>query len=413
MPLPNPSSFTNKDEYIGVCMSKQKGETREQDQKLAICFSKWERKNESNIIEKIDRFIGDQTTTAGVAVNTSGHGYPVKRKKKKKKDYKIAENGCPEGTYWCKESKKCVNESAGSPKQGDRFEDKKGKKLTVVSVGSGKIAQAGDRIEVKIDGEKHTRDIPMKRFFAPGAYKLIKEETKYVYVVKKGKEFKVPNDPKVIKKYKDKGFEIKEAYMSIDPYGKPFNQAGGNPAGQLKKRKLKGYELFSDINNKLAQKKAKEYAKKNKIKKYKIKVESPGTVSLTFNESIYGATLTSTGIQGSGQTRAVGDMNQEVMNLKKPVKFNNKTGTFSPLEDFLDMINIAEISKKQLSMLSGKVASQDKKAATYKKGQTVKHWKWGKGKIIDVGSSSFADQMLLTVKFPTGVMKRLPAHEFE
>ena len=344
MPLPNPSSSKTQDEYIGVCMSAQKGEKKEQDQKLAICFSKWRKRNESNIIDRINLLIGDETVTGDVAVKTTSCGI-VKRKKKK---YKIKENGCPEGTFWCKERKKCVN-----------------------------------------------------------------EETSYVYVIhkRKNKEMRIPNDPKVIKKYKDKGFEIKESYMQQYSMKKSMDPAHHDP--KLKKGKNKNYKMFSDKTSKLAEKQAKDYVRKNKIKKYKIKIESPGWASLTIKESIYGATLDGHGIAGSGQTRVVGDMNQEVMNQKKPVKFNNKTGTFSPIDDFLDQVNIAEISKKQIAMLSKKVSSQEKKAKSFKKGQTVKHWKWGKGKIIDIGSSSFAEQMLLTVKFPTGVMKRLPAHEFE
>ncbi len=66
-----------------------------------------------------------------------------------------------------------LNESAGSPKKGDRFIDKKGKKITIVSVGSGLITQAGDAFEVKVDGEKITRDVPMKIFFKK--FKFLKE----------------------------------------------------------------------------------------------------------------------------------------------------------------------------------------------------------------------------------------------
>ena len=73
-------------------MSAQKGEDREQDQKLAICYSKWERKNESDIVERINRLIGDETVAANIATNTSGKGYPIaKRKKRKKKEYEVKE----------------------------------------------------------------------------------------------------------------------------------------------------------------------------------------------------------------------------------------------------------------------------------------------------------------------------------
>ena len=332
MPLPNPSSSKNKDDYISLCMSKQKDEPKEQDQKLAICFSKWRKRNESNIIDRINLFIGDQTVTGNVAVNTASCGI-VKRKKKE-----IKENGCPEGTYWCKDEKKCVNEGAGTPKTGDRFKDKKGRKLTVVSVGDGIMAHAGDNIEVKFDGEKKTKDIKMKDFFAPGFYNFIREEKSYLYVVKKGKEFKIPNDPKVIKKYKDKGFEIKESYTQQWSATQSYDPAGPNPHLDLKKApegyvkgkkgKLEIYGHFPDKKKAIDFKKKMERKHKKKLKMDK---SSPGW--WTVSESIFGATVADHGIAGSGQTRAVGDYNQEVMNLKKPVRFNKLIGTFSPVED--------------------------------------------------------------------------------
>lgn len=58
MPLPKPNKYDKKEDYISDCMSAQKNEDKPQDQKLAICYSKWESKNESNglidIIDELD-----------------------------------------------------------------------------------------------------------------------------------------------------------------------------------------------------------------------------------------------------------------------------------------------------------------------------------------------------------------------
>ena len=40
-PLPHPSSGESREDFISRCMSAQSGEDKPQDQKLAICDSKW------------------------------------------------------------------------------------------------------------------------------------------------------------------------------------------------------------------------------------------------------------------------------------------------------------------------------------------------------------------------------------
>lgn len=56
MPLPNPNEYTKEDEYISACMSAQENEDKPQKQKLAICYSKWEKKNEDNsLVDMIDK----------------------------------------------------------------------------------------------------------------------------------------------------------------------------------------------------------------------------------------------------------------------------------------------------------------------------------------------------------------------
>ena len=90
--------------------------------------------------------------------------------------------------------------------------------------------------------------------------------------------------------------------------------------------------------------------KKKKKKDYKV-------------ESIYGATVDGAGIEGSGQTRAVGDAvtlpsvhnpygkgyNNEIMNLKKPVKYSNLTGHMVPAEEPIEEKIKKRIRKKRIS----------------------------------------------------------------
>lgn len=48
MPIPTPKKDESKDEFIDRCMSDNKMvEEYEQDQRFAICMSKWEEKSES------------------------------------------------------------------------------------------------------------------------------------------------------------------------------------------------------------------------------------------------------------------------------------------------------------------------------------------------------------------------------
>lgn len=61
MPLPKPKSNENENTYISRCMEAQKDEDKPQDQKLAICYSKWE---ESVSMTRIDdMFQSNETPT--------------------------------------------------------------------------------------------------------------------------------------------------------------------------------------------------------------------------------------------------------------------------------------------------------------------------------------------------------------
>jgi len=72
MPLPEPKSSEKEKEFIGRCIStiaKEKDEKgnlrwKDNDQRVAVCYSQWEKKNESVVVEKINKFL-DETTVAG------------------------------------------------------------------------------------------------------------------------------------------------------------------------------------------------------------------------------------------------------------------------------------------------------------------------------------------------------------
>lgn len=124
-----------------------------------------------DILSKINLLLNDEvsgaTTTGDVEQNTA----------KGKVD--VIGGKCPKGQMYCKRRKTCIpipntNESANSPKKGDRFLYK-GKKLTVTHVGSG---MGMDKyIDVKFDGEKHGRSINMKNFFKGNEFEYIEESS--------------------------------------------------------------------------------------------------------------------------------------------------------------------------------------------------------------------------------------------
>lgn len=75
MPLPEPKSSEKQKEFIGRCIStiaKEKDEKgnlrwKDNDQRIAVCYSQWEKKNESFIINKIDCYLDESTVVANVA----------------------------------------------------------------------------------------------------------------------------------------------------------------------------------------------------------------------------------------------------------------------------------------------------------------------------------------------------------
>ena len=75
MPLPNPKSNESEKDFIGRCISDiskekdGKGNKRwpDNEQRVAVCYSQWEKKNESPIINKIDMILNESTVVADVA----------------------------------------------------------------------------------------------------------------------------------------------------------------------------------------------------------------------------------------------------------------------------------------------------------------------------------------------------------
>jgi len=80
------------------------------------------------------------------------------------------------------------------------------------------------------------------------------------------------------------------------------------------------------------------------------------------------------------------------------------------LLDKIDMYLIESMNPKMLSMISGKVSSQEKKAGQFKKGDVVNHWKHGRGIIKNVNKNKLTT--MLSVKFKKDE-KILPSHEFD
>lgn len=62
--MPEPRPGESKDEYISRCIPfLMKKEGKEQKQAAAICYSIWERKNEMNVIDKIDKILNEVSIT--------------------------------------------------------------------------------------------------------------------------------------------------------------------------------------------------------------------------------------------------------------------------------------------------------------------------------------------------------------
>lgn len=136
-----------------------------------------------DIINKIDKLLGDQAMTAGSGATTTANVEPNLAKGHVdviggvRRGVSSIGYQCPKGQVWDKSTRKCVsskNESARSPQAGDKFEYK-GKKLTIVKVGSG---MGHDKyITVQFDNEKHRREISMKNFFKGNEFKYLGESS--------------------------------------------------------------------------------------------------------------------------------------------------------------------------------------------------------------------------------------------
>ena len=89
MPLPKPNK-EDKNTFISRCVKTLADEGDrwpDNDQRVAVCFTQWEKTNENKTIKKIDKII-EAITTADIDTNDTS-------------------KKCPEGYYWCKKDKKC------------------------------------------------------------------------------------------------------------------------------------------------------------------------------------------------------------------------------------------------------------------------------------------------------------------
>lgn len=95
MPLPTPNSNEKEDTFIGRCISEiskekdSKGNKRwpNQEQRIAVCYSQWEKKNESIVINKIDAFLNESVVAGDVAtfekpISMGKNSYIQKRNQK-------------------------------------------------------------------------------------------------------------------------------------------------------------------------------------------------------------------------------------------------------------------------------------------------------------------------------------------
>ena len=66
MPIPKPKKNEEKNEFISRCIStlSDMKEFKDNDQRIAVCFSQWERKDEKiSIIDKIDDYLNEKQTS--------------------------------------------------------------------------------------------------------------------------------------------------------------------------------------------------------------------------------------------------------------------------------------------------------------------------------------------------------------
>lgn len=95
MPIPNIKKKEKQSEYVSRCVQyifkdgslnnkdMDKNDEKDRKQAVAVCFSKWEQKDE-DIVHSIDIMVMDTTITNNIA--TLDKRIIIKKKKKKKKD---------------------------------------------------------------------------------------------------------------------------------------------------------------------------------------------------------------------------------------------------------------------------------------------------------------------------------------
>ena len=95
MPLPEPKSSEKEKDFVSRCISTLSEERDEmgnirwpqQNQRIAVCYSQWEKKNESIIIDKKNKLLNESTVVGDVAsyekpISMGKNSYIQKRDKK-------------------------------------------------------------------------------------------------------------------------------------------------------------------------------------------------------------------------------------------------------------------------------------------------------------------------------------------
>lgn len=163
--MPTVKAGESKQEFVSRCIPILMDEGKEQKQAIAICYSMYERKNES-LMGRLNRLIKDEISGGTVA------GDIEKNTAKGKVDVL---GDCPKGQHWCPERKKCVPIGSGKNESsvvGGSYVDN----TTVNILGSGQTRIVGKRDgEIKVLTTKKP-DITTKFNKLLGIYILPEDE---------------------------------------------------------------------------------------------------------------------------------------------------------------------------------------------------------------------------------------------
>lgn len=101
--MPYPKAGESKEEYISRCIPyvQKEGTAKDSKQAAAICYSLWDKNNEGEEMDLIDKYLGEEKTRCSVCgrplsskfhkENCEGDG--KKKQMRKKKQYKLQQMG--------------------------------------------------------------------------------------------------------------------------------------------------------------------------------------------------------------------------------------------------------------------------------------------------------------------------------